>query len=302
MTSAWLDTDRHIGHVGVLMGADNGKYPNGNSVLVRGSHGTVMIDPSLSLVERGGVPADHIDHVLISHAHEDHFCGTHMCGTPTVNIHTADHPGVASLEGFLKIYGLSPGVQAQWEAEIVSKFYFTPRPDARSFEDGTVFDLGGVTVRVIHLPGHTRGHCGFLIEPDGVFFVADIDLSAFGPYYGDHWSDLEDFERSIEACRHVDAKHYVTFHHKGVVDGRADFLAALDRFAAVIPEREARMLAFLADPHSIEDMALHRFIYRPGVELMFADDVERASARMHVTRLLRDGGVVEIAPGLFRAA
>ena len=33
----------------------------------------------------------------------------------------------------------------------------------------------------------------------GVFFLSDIDLTGFGPYYGDVWSDLEDFEASLGA-------------------------------------------------------------------------------------------------------
>ncbi len=301
MTSPWLETDRRIGPVGVLMGTDSGKYPNGNSVVVQGSEGAVIIDPSLSLVERGGPPTD-VDHVLVSHAHEDHFCGAHMCGEAAVHVHRLDHPGLASMAGFMDVYGMPPDVSAAWEAELIDKFFYVPRPDARTFDDGTVFDLGDVSVRVIHLPGHTRGHCGFMIEPTGVFFVADIDLSTFGPYYGDHWSDLEDFERSIEACRHIDAQHYVTFHHKGIVDGRADFLTALDKFADVITQREIRMLAYLAEPHSLTEMVAHRFVYRPGAAPIFADHVEATTAKMHITRLVRDGGVVEIESGVYRAA
>ncbi|WP_240152055.1 MBL fold metallo-hydrolase [Streptomyces mobaraensis] len=55
-------------------------------------------------------------------------------------------------------------------------FHVRDRPDATVFEDGAVFDLGGHAVTVVHLPGHTPGHSGFLIEPDGFLFVADIDL------------------------------------------------------------------------------------------------------------------------------
>lgn len=52
-------------------------------------------------------------------------------------------------------------------------FHVRDRPDATAFEDGAVFDLGGHAVTVVHLPGHS----GFLIEPDGFLFVADIDLT-----------------------------------------------------------------------------------------------------------------------------
>ena len=115
----------------------------------------------------------------------------------------------------------------------------------------------------MHLPGHTRGHSGFRIGTD-VFFLSDIDLTGFGPYYGDVWSDLEDFEASLAKVRDEDARWYVTFHHKGVIEGREEFVRLLDAFAAVIPRRHAAMLDYLAEPHTLDEMMAHRFVYRPA--------------------------------------
>ena len=42
-------------HVTILTGPDNGAYPSGNSVLVRGAGETIVIDPSVTVVEKGGV-------------------------------------------------------------------------------------------------------------------------------------------------------------------------------------------------------------------------------------------------------
>ena len=61
------------------------------------------------------------------------------------------------------------------------------------------------------------------------------------------------------------------------------------------------MLEFLAEPHTIDDMVAHRFIYRPHVDHVFADSVERRSAEMHVQRMLRRGEAVEVEPGRFHA-
>ena len=120
-----------------------------------------------------------------------------------------------------------------------------------------------------------------------MFFLSDIDLTGFGPYYGDVWSDLEDFEASLAKVRDEDADFYVTFHHKGVIEGRDEFVRLLDGFAAVIPRRHAAMLEYLAEPRTLEEMADHRFVYRPHVERSFADTVERRSAELHVPRMLR---------------
>lgn len=306
-----LDTDLRLGasgrHVIALMGTDGGRYPYGNSLLVEGPEETVLIDPSLAVSERGGVPTANVngrvDRMLISHAHEDHLAGCHLFADATLCAHTEDLPAFHSLQGLLDVYGFGSELQDTWGAQLVEKFNYVARPDASGFADGTKFDLGGgLRIEVVHLPGHTRGHCAFLIEPEGVLFVADVDLSAFGPYYGDHWSDLEDFERSLARVREIDAASYVTFHHKGVVHSHDEFVRQVDSFTAVIGKREARLLEFLAEPRSMDEIVRHRFIYRPGVEILWADHVEQRSMTMHLTRLLRDGGVAEMAPGLFRAA
>ena len=61
-------------HVTLLAGDAKGKYPDGNSVLVAGSEGVVLIDPSLTVHRRGGGPCA-VDRILVSHAHEDHMSG-----------------------------------------------------------------------------------------------------------------------------------------------------------------------------------------------------------------------------------
>jgi glyoxylase-like metal-dependent hydrolase (beta-lactamase superfamily II) len=114
-----------------------------------------------------------------------------------------------------------------------------PLPATRrsSSRDSAFVDLGRRPLTVVHLPGHTAGHCGFVVEPDGFLFLGDTDLTSFGPYYGDLSSDLGDFVTSIRRLRDLDARWYGTSHHVGVLDDRHAFLSALDRFASVIDRR-----------------------------------------------------------------
>jgi glyoxylase-like metal-dependent hydrolase (beta-lactamase superfamily II) len=298
MLADWGEEERRLtDRVSVLMGARNGAYPSGNSLLVRGSSETILIDPSVAVVARGGAPVA-VDAVLNSHSHEDHVAGNGLFRDARVHIHDADLPGVRSLEGLMSIYGFEGALRERFEKLVVEEFHFAPRPDAEGFGDGHVFELGGTKVEAVHLPGHTRGHSGFRIS-ERVFFLSDIDLTGFGPYYGDAWSDLEDFEASLHRVRDEEADYYVTSHHKGVIEGRAAFVEMLDAFAAVIDHRHAAMLEFLAEPHSIDDMVSHRFVYRPNVELPIADTVERRSAELHVQRMLGRGEVRETESGCF---
>lgn len=290
-----------LGRVTVLMGERAGRYPYGNSVLVAGSEERVMIDPSLSVIPRcGQLPG--IDRVFNSHCHEDHIAGNHLFPDAVWYLHEADLPGIQSLENMMAIYGYLGSVDDAFRQIIVEQFHYTARPDACALHDGEVFELGGTRLRVIHAPGHTRGHCLFHIEPEDVVYLADIDLSSFGPYYGDAWSSLDDFERTLEQARHIEARWYVTFHHIGVVEGRAAFLERLGRFAAIITAREQRLLEFLTAPRTIDEIVTHRFVFRPQDQVAFADAVERRSMQQHLGRLLRTGRANEVEPGRYLAA
>jgi glyoxylase-like metal-dependent hydrolase (beta-lactamase superfamily II) len=280
---------RTFGAVTVLTGTKNGKYPDGNSLLVRGRDATLLIDPSLSVAAR---PDDfgQVDLVVQSHVHEDHVAGLFRFPRVPVHAHREDVAGLHSLAGLMAIYGGYATTEG-FEQWVTAQFNYSPRPDAQPYDDGARFELGGVTVRAIHLPGHTRGHCALLVEPDGMLFLGDIDLSSFGPYYGDAWSNLGDFERSLARVRDIAARVWVTFHHVGVIEDRAAFLARLDRFTARIAEREQALLAYLAEPRTLAELVAHRFLYPRDAQLTWADGVERRTIEQHLERLTAGGRV-----------
>lgn len=294
--------ERSFGAVTILFGEQGGKYPSGNSMLVQGAEESLLIDPSMGVVARkGNLP--HVDRVVNSHCHEDHVAGNHLFPDASWHLHEADLPGIRSLDGFMEIFGYPEPIHSYWRKAVVEQFHFTPREDALPYRDGDVFDLGGgVRVRVVHAPGHTRGHCLLFAEPDDVVFLGDVDLSSFGPYYGDAWSSLEDFERTLVKVREIDAAAYATFHHVGVLEGREAFLERFERFNAKIQDREQRLLAYLAEPHTIEEVVEHRFVFRPGDDVAFADGVERRSMQLHIDRLIPAGAVKEVEPGRYQAS
>ncbi len=293
----------------MLGGERDGKYPHGNSLLVAGTEETVVIDPSLSLIGRAvasgradATALPRVDRVLNSHCHEDHIAGNHLFLDVPWHLHESDLPGLGSIDAMMAIYGMSPRIEAAFRRIVLEQFHYTARPDATAFRDGDVFELGRCRVRVIHAPGHTRGHSFFHVEPDDVLYLGDVDLTSFGPYYGDAWSSLEDFERTLAHARTLDARWYATFHHIGVIDGRVAFLERLDRFTAVIATREARLLEFLAAPRTLDEIVAHRFVYRPGDAVPYADDVERRSMTQHLARLVAAGRVDEMDDDRFVAA
>ena len=302
MAEALALESRRVGAATVLFGPRGGKYPDGNSLLVRGPEESLLIDPSLGLLPRRH-ELPQVDRAVLSHCHEDHIAGLPLFPEAEVHVHEEDRIGLRSIDDFLAIYGFSEGIAGPWRRALVEQFHYEPRRDARGFTGERVFDLGGgVRVRAIPAPGHTRGHCVILVEPDGALYLGDIDLSSFGPYYGDAWSSLVDFEKTLAFARTLEARWYATFHHIGVVEGRAAFVEKLDRYAAVIADRERRLLEYLAEPHSLDEIAAHRFVYRPKDPVSFAEPVERRSMSQHVDRLVATGALREVEPGRFAIA
>jgi glyoxylase-like metal-dependent hydrolase (beta-lactamase superfamily II) len=292
--------DVRYGGVTLLSSPENGRYPCGNSLLVAGSEATALVDPSIE-VGRRGREVGPVDLAVVSHAHEDHVAGLHVFPEVPAHAHPAEAAAVRDPEVLVAGFGMDEAAAGAFGVELRTRFGVTGHEDVRPMEDGDVLDLGGRTVTVVHLPGHTAGHCGLLVEPDGFLFVGDIDLTGFGPYYGDVGSDLDALEASFGRLRDVEARWYGTAHHRGVVEGRAAFLAALDTFAAVVTRRDETLLGLLERPRTLAEIVDHRLVYRPHVALPFVAAVERRTAEQHLARLQRAGVVRTEGDTWFRA-
>ena len=284
---------RH-GPVSVFPGEKSGKYPDGNQVMVRGADTLVAFDTPL-VADRLGRALLDADLVVLGHVHEDHMAGLRRLRHAPVYVHEADVEAARSWEGLSRHYGYAPEVLAAMRTKIEREFHYAPRPDAQAYRDGASWDLGGgVTVRAFHMPGHTRGHCVLLVEPGGIAFIGDIDLSSFGPYYGDATSSLADFRRTLEAVKTIPAKVWITSHHKGVITDRDTFLALLQAFASRLDTREEAIAEHLRQrPSTLVELAAHRFVYPRDRDDLYYADAERRTIEQHLEALARAGRAID---------
>ena len=292
----------HFGSVSVHLGEKSGKYPDGNQVLVRGADARVAFDTP-QVAQRIGIEFDTVDLVILGHVHEDHMAGLPRVPRAAVQVHQADLAAAQSWAGLSRHYGYPDAVLAPLRSRIEAQFDYQPRPDATAYQDGAAWALGGgVQVRAHHMPGHTAGHCVLVVENEGLAFIGDIDLSGFGPYYGDATSSLADFRRTLVAVAGLDVRTWVTSHHRGVITDRAHFLASLAAFAAKIDQRSERLLALLAaGPLDLDALAQHGLLYPPGHDAPWADFAERRSIGLHLDELIADGRVRRLDDGRFLA-
>lgn len=291
-----------FGRVTVFFGDKTGKYPDGNQVVVRGTDTRFAFDTP-QVANRIGPEFDATECVILGHVHEDHMAGLHRLPRARVQAHERDLEAARSWEGLSRHYGYSPEVLASMRVKIEREFNYVPRPDATGYTDGTVWEAGGARIRAIHMPGHTSGHSVLLVESEGVAFIGDIDLTGFGPYYGDATSNLAEFRQSLARIADVPAKVWVTSHHRGVYTDRAEFLKGLAAFAAKIDERERRLCDMLrASPKTIGELVAERLMYPVDYTELWVSDVERKAILQHLEELLRDGRVSLEADGRYRLA
>ena len=279
--------DLKFGSVQVLLGEKSGKYPDGNQVLVHGPEMRVAFDTPLATRQRAACLND-IDLVILGHVHEDHMAALDlMPDDAAVQVHRFDLEAARTWQGLKRHYGYDEATLDSLRGMLERDFHYAERPTALPYDDQESWDLGaGIRISAHHLPGHTAGHCALVVEPEGVAFIGDIDLSGFGPYYGDATSNLTDFRHTLKRVAQLDARVWVTSHHRGVITNRGQFLADLARFAARIEERTDLLLQRLGQrPQSIAELAAPGFLYPAAHQAPWTGCAERRTIAQHLTEL-----------------
>jgi hydroxyacylglutathione hydrolase len=103
--------------------------------------------------------------VLLTHGHIDH-----MGGAGSVVAATGARAYVHPDDDFLT---LDPGSQLQMLFGMRPPGDFAPPEELVDLKDGQVLELAGLSIDVIHTPGHTPGHCCFHLDDESVLFSGD---------------------------------------------------------------------------------------------------------------------------------
>ncbi|NIP92334.1 MAG: MBL fold metallo-hydrolase, partial [Akkermansiaceae bacterium] len=103
--------------------------------------------------------------LLVTHAHIDHVGGA---GTLVRGFQVSAylHPD----DGWL---AAAPEVQLRSLFGMMPEGDFAPPEQFESLADRQLLELAGLGVQVLHTPGHTPGHCCFLLESEQVLFSGD---------------------------------------------------------------------------------------------------------------------------------
>lgn len=129
--------------------------------------------------------------ILLTHGHVDHTGGAGTLAAQSGAI-TYVHPD----DDFLTLH---PTEQLERIFGVVPPGSYEVPDTFQSLRDGQILDLGGITFEVRHTPGHTPGHCCFLVAAEGVLFSGDQLFAGSIGRYDLPGGSFEDLMESMRA-------------------------------------------------------------------------------------------------------
>lgn len=236
------------------------EYPHCNCLLVKDDV-NCLVDSSPGKADLDYLCRQPIDLIINSHGHIDHYLCNERFPDSKIYMHQADQAMTQSAENYLQAFGLTTLTQnpVLQQLYLTNVKYRCTRIDQEICE-GQIFNLGATKLQVLHLPGHSPGHCGFLFPDQGFIFTADIDISNFGPWYANLNSSIIDYVKSIERVMAMKPDFIISGHGKAMIkDG---LLQKLADYRDIIFARQDRIIELLyRGYHSLDDLARKCPIY-----------------------------------------
>ncbi len=149
-----------------------------SAFLVIGDEKSAVIDPGpessrqklLNELEAHGVKPDYI---ILTHIHLDHGGAAGGLARDLPKSKILVHPrGAKHLVDPSKLWNASLQVLGSL-AEIYGKPVPASAESVTEVSDNTVIDLGGVTLKIIHTPGHASHHMSILLSSPRILFTGD---------------------------------------------------------------------------------------------------------------------------------
>ena len=296
--------DLRIGPIEVLMGERGSRTPYSTSLLIKGKEADALLDCGAGLPVFDYVKREHnVREMFITHYHLDHVWGLSHFSDVHTWVNGKDLPKLtdmvelAKANGYYAIFGEEEakrrfggeGVRedSQRPSYSISDILATKK---RTYPYDRAFEIAGTKVVMLYAPGHCEGFCCPYFPDYGVLHVGDFDLTAFGPWYNNADSDIDDMVASAKRTLLVDADYYVTSHQKGVVP-RSEYRGLLERYMSIVERRDGQLMQAYRKGVPPEQIIYQEVFYlqknvqqSPGL-LAF----EKMGIAKHLKRLIKHG-------------
>ncbi len=274
-------------------GKEKGRYPYSNSFLV----GDYIVDTGISPNRINELKKRYrITNVLLSHWHEDHISGNRFFKNSRFWSHPTDKPVVEDISKMTDHFEMHDPASNDFYGEVMRMLNCQNTKVDSVFMDNDEFTIdGGYQLQVIHTPGHSAGHSCFREKNSKIIFLADIDLSDFGPWYGALDSSVEAFENSILKLIDDRFDHAFT-SHTNVIEGSKNIKSKLQDYLSKIYERDDTILSGLSERSSknVSDFSGQSIIYKTyskaKIYEIFAEEI---MIQYHLNKLLKMNKIVQ---------
>ncbi len=165
-------------------------------------HGRKVLDALASI---GSSPAD-VTRLMLTHAHPDHLGGAAEVVAET-GVGTTVHADDASyVRDGVEPPQVAVGVLGRLLHLVTPTIKPEPLTVAEELSDGQLLPVAG-GLRVVHMPGHSPGHAGFLHEPSGVLVTGDAIMNPVGMRWSPK-SVCSDFRMSRQTAHRLGELDY----------------------------------------------------------------------------------------------
>lgn len=150
--------------------------------LLEGENKAVMIDSGISCVNAVTIARTLTDKPILllnTHGDGDHTSGT--AGFAEIYMHHLDY--------------ICCGVDKKY-----------PKTSLMEVNDGDVIELGNRPLKIIHIPGHTKGSIAILDEKNRVLYAGDSVQKGHIYMFGKH-RDVEQYEHSLDKLIAIQEKY-----------------------------------------------------------------------------------------------
>jgi glyoxylase-like metal-dependent hydrolase (beta-lactamase superfamily II) len=267
-----------------------------------------QIETGLQLVsERLGqsISLANLTHILITHAHIDHFGGLQYIRPRTqarLGVHELDLRNLTHYEERLTVVArrlseflIEAGVEPENQTGLIELYKIT-KSLYHSVRVDFTYEAMGMRVgpfEMLHVPGHCAGHV--IIRLHDVLFCGDHVLNHTTPHQSpEHltsFTGLEHYLRSLDLLQSWAGEVHLALagHEEPITDlnGRIDAIRQMHR------ERLTKVLDILDEPHTIKEVSRALFNQVHGYNVLLA--LEEAGA--HVEYLYQRGllGIANLA-------
>ncbi len=259
------------------------------------------------------IPVKEVELALLSHYHFDHVNGVSFFENARVLAGQEEEIVYRDPKAYMSYAGFDEWEKIMGKVERESFPNSIPLPDdvpvKRGFQyieldglikDGDIFDFGQVKLRAIHTPGHSPGHYGFFFEKEGIIFSADIDLAQRGPWFGFECSDFGQFVDSVQRLIDLEPRVLVTSHRRIFDKENDNIIKLLKEYLDIALRRQEKLINYLSEPRSFEDLSRQDFLYEAGDNTPFAVFFSRIMIKKFLKHLEENNCLLKLEDGYYQ--